>query len=442
MYTTWVLGFPTGKEQGSFLTVDLGGTNLRVCWITLNGKTKSTEHDIVVEQDQYKMSSEIKTGDASDLWTFIADSLKKFLKDQKLEATADQPLPLGFTFSYPAIQEYIDQGVLQTWTKGFEISNVEGNDVGAQLREAMADQKLPIELIGVINDTTGAMIASAYNDPETIIGAIFGTGCNAAYMDKISNIPKLKGNDQIKELEADTPMAINCEYGAFDNARNVLPVTKYDKAIDEESPKPGEQAFEKMSAGLYLGEIFRLIVRDLHERGLVINGKDIGKLKEPYSIDTALLSSIEDDRSSKLSKTGKTLQEQFGIELSEDELQFCQLIAHLIAIRGARLCACGIAALARMTNTKEGHVAADGSVANKHPRFKKRWGQALGEILDWSDEDIRKAIDEDGAPIIITSAEDGSGVGAAVIAAMTLERWQKGKSAGILGDGFEKIIGQ
>lgn len=412
------------------------GTNLRVCWITLNGKSKSREHDIVVEQNQYKMSSDIKTGNASDLWSFIAQSLKEFLEDQNLEATTDQPLPLGFTFSYPAVQEYIDQGVLQTWTKGFEISNVEGNDVGAQLREAMAAQNLPIELIAVINDTTGAMIASAYNDHDTIIGAIFGTGCNAAYMDKISNIPKLEGNRQAESLTPETPMAINCEYGAFDNAREVLPITKYDKAIDEESPKPGEQAFEKLSAGLYLGEIFRQVVFDMHKRGLVLVDKDIGKLGEPYSIDTALLSSIENDTST------NPLQEKIEIELSDDELRLCQLLAHLIAIRGARLCACGIAALSRMTNTQTGHVAADGSVANKHPRFKKRWGQALGEILDWSTEDIRKAIDEDGAPISITSAEDGSGVGAAVIAAMTLERWKIGKSAGIIGDGFEKVSGR
>ena len=89
------------------------------------------------------------------------------------------------------------------------------------------------------------MIASSYNDPETIIGAIFGTGCNGAYMENVGSIGKLE-----TDLPADTKMAINCEYGAFDNAHQVLPRTSYDIIIDEESPKPGEQAFEKMSAGL------------------------------------------------------------------------------------------------------------------------------------------------------------------------------------------------
>ena len=77
----------------------------------------------------------------------------------------------------------------------------------------------------------GAMVASAYYDPETIIGAIFGTGCNAAYMEDCNSIPKLQGKES-------GDMAINCEYGAFDNRHLVLPRTKYDKLVDEQSPKP------------------------------------------------------------------------------------------------------------------------------------------------------------------------------------------------------------
>jgi len=38
-------------------------------------------------------------------------------------------LPIGFTFSYPATQDFIDHGVLQRWTKGFDIDGVEGKDV-------------------------------------------------------------------------------------------------------------------------------------------------------------------------------------------------------------------------------------------------------------------------------------------------------------------------
>jgi hexokinase len=121
-------------------------------------------------------------------------------------------------------------------------------------------------------------MASAYNDPETILGAIFGTGCNAAYIEDCGSIPKAKG------LRADMPMAINCEYGAFDNAHRVLPRTAYDEAIDRESPRPGEQTFEKMSAGLYLGEIFRLVLIDLQGKGLVFKGQAVSKLQKSCAL--------------------------------------------------------------------------------------------------------------------------------------------------------------
>jgi len=263
------------------------------------------------------------------------------------------------------------------------------------------------------------MIASAYNDPETIVGAIFGTGCNGAYMENVGSIHKLD-----TDLSPDTPMAINCEYGAFDNAHNVLPRTQYDITIDEESPKPGEQAFEKMSAGLYLGEIYRQVVLELYESGMLFKNQDASKLRIPYCLDTGFLSGIENDSSPGMVQTRKSFIETLGFEASPEQLIFSQQLAEMIAVRGARLCTCGIAAICRKKGTKSGHVAADGSVANKHPNFKRRWADALGEVLGWPED--RK---ED--PITITSAEDGSGVGAAVISAMTIERAEKGNMAGI-----------
>lgn len=286
-------------------------------------------------------------------------------------------------------------------------------------------QNLPVRLIALINDTTGALIASAYNDPDTIIGGIFGTGCNGAYMEHCGSIPKLKSHESGKDLSPETRMAINCEYGAFDNSHSVLPRTKYDETVDEESPRPGEQTFEKMSAGLYLGEIYRLILLELHSKQLIFKDQsNLSYLESSYSIDTAILSFIENDESVDMESTKNRLRTEFNMVPSSTDLRALQHIAITVAVRGARLCACGIAAICHKKDVKKGHVAADGSVANKHPKFMRRWRQALGEILDWPED--RK---ED--PIVMTSAEDGSGVGAAVIAAMTIERAKRGEMAGI-----------
>ncbi|PIA93195.1 Hexokinase [Cercospora beticola] len=416
MNVTWVMGWPTGQETGSYLTLDLGGTNLRVCWNELHGR----EHDVDVTQDQYKISDDIKSGNAEQLWSYIADCLAKFIDKHELGSSNKEPIPFGFKFSYPASQQYVDHGILQTWTKGLDISGVEGEDVAAQLKQALKKRDLPIRLVALINDTTGAMIASSYHDSETRIGAIFGTGCNAAYMEDVGSIPKLKRTD----LPADGQMAINCEYGAFDNGHHILPRNKYDLQIDEASPRPGEQTFEKLSAGHYMGEMFRLAILDLYEQGLLFTGQDGDKIKEPYVLDTGFLSLIEDDDSSERAETRQAFQKQLDINISDDELNLARRLAEVIATRGARLCSCGVAAICRKKGITSGHIAADGSVANKHPKFKARWAQAMAEVLDWPED--RK---ED--PITITSAEDGSGIGAAIIAAMTDARAKRGDVVGI-----------
>ncbi|KIW68593.1 hypothetical protein, variant [Phialophora macrospora] len=443
MNITWVTTSPTGRETGTYLTIDLGGTNLRVCLITLTDEQGGHE----TTQEKYILPNDIKTATADKLFDHIANHLSDFLEEhvKGKEAKFDNgTIPLGFTFSYPATQDRIDHGILQTWTKGWDVKGVEGHDVVEMLNKAMKKRNLPVKLIALINDTTGALIASAYNDPDTIIGAIFGTGCNAAYMDRASQIPKMASLTTRKDdspEQKDSLMAINCEYGAFDNSHTVLPRTRYDELIDEQSPRPGEQTFEKMSAGLYLGELFRQILLELATRGVVFQEldmnstsnsqsereqdsdsdakKQIDRLSTPYAIDTEFLSTVENDATPALAEAKSAFQRSFaGLTPSAAELQFCQAVAKLVAIRGARLCACGASAICRRIGRRRGHVAADGSVAVKHPRFKERWECAVREILDMK----MGGFGREGEGIELTSAEDGSGVGAAVICALTMGR--------------------
>lgn len=115
------------------MAVDLGGTNIRICWITLLGQGR---HEMI--QEKYCLPQELKTGTADELWDSIASDLEKFVHDHKLGGTREEPLHLAFTFSYPATQNYIDHGILQRWTKGFDIEGCEGHDSAGQLSDAMA----------------------------------------------------------------------------------------------------------------------------------------------------------------------------------------------------------------------------------------------------------------------------------------------------------------
>ena len=80
-------------------------------------------------------------------------------------------------------------------------------------RKSLESQNVPIKMTSIINDTTGTLIASNYVKQDTKIACIFGTGCNAAYMEHIKNVPKIAHYN----LPPDEDMAINCEYGAFDS---------------------------------------------------------------------------------------------------------------------------------------------------------------------------------------------------------------------------------
>ncbi|KTW26447.1 hypothetical protein T552_02926 [Pneumocystis carinii B80] len=404
MFPTWVLGYANGDEQGTYLALDIGGTNFRLCKIDLYGKRN---FDIV--QSNYNISPELKKSNSDVFFGFIAKCLKDFLREHH-EIKKD--IILGFTFSYPCIQDRIDQGILIRWTKEFDIKGVEGHDVVEILMKAIEKENIPVKVAALVNDTTGTLIASNYVDNTTKLGVIFGTGSNAAYMEQVKYIPKI----QHLNLPPDLHIAINCEWGSFDNEHLVLPRTKYDIQLDLESIYPGQQTFEKMVSGFYLGEILRQVLLDLYEKKKFFKEQCLKMLKYPYSLETSYLSIIELDTHEDLIETYKLFKTQFNIECTLFERRIIKKITELIAKRSAYLSACGIAAICKKKDIKECSVGVDGSVINKYPGFKKKVCEALKCILESYGDKIR-----------LVAAQDGSGVGAAIIAAITTQRKKKGE---------------
>jgi len=417
MLPTWVMDFPTGEETGDYLAIDLGGTNIRVILVRLLGNRK---FDTI--QSKYVLPKWIRTSTSNELWLFIAQCVKTFIDEEfDYRESPEDPIPLGFTFSYPAFQSRINSGVLQRWTKGFDIPDVEGHDVVPMLQDALESLGLSVVVVALINDTTGTLVASTYTDPETKMGLIFGTGVNGAYYDTISSVSKIS-NALPPDIQEDASMAINCEYGAFDNNISVLPRTKYDDTIDLESPRPGQQSYEKMISGYYLGELLRLVLVDLHHQGHIFKGQTIGKLNEPFIMDTSFPARIEEDPFENLCETGE-LFNSLGIETTVPERELIRRICELIGTRAARLSVCSIAAICKKRGYKKAHCAADGSVFTRYPYFPDRAARALRDIFQWghSTPDL----------VTVVPAEDGSGVGAAIIAALTKQRMANGESVGL-----------
>lgn len=292
MIPTFVTGVPNGTETGTFLALDLGGTNLRVCEVQLHG-----DQTFTLRQQKYKVSTALKTGEASVLFDYLADSVDAFLTDSGYdfpdEASPESALPLGFTFSFPVEQTALDRGTLLTWTKGFSARNTIGNDVVRLLQDAFERKHMHVRCVALVNDTVGALLSRAYTAGGCLLGCIFGTGTNGAYVEDVSKITKLNSDVAPKQGK----MIINAEWGAFNNTRSTLPSTLWDNKVDRESINPKFQAFEKFISGMYLGEITRNVMLSLVDaapRSLLFNGQSTKTLNTHYGLDTAVMSAVEE----------------------------------------------------------------------------------------------------------------------------------------------------
>ncbi|KAF7340276.1 Phosphotransferase [Mycena venus] len=433
MIPTYVFGWPTAQETGDILAVDLGGTNLRVCLVTLQGEGK-----FEITQTKYRLTEEQKQEDGQKLFDFCAECLKTFVdtnladENSGLRLKEGEKLPLGFTFSYPCSQERIDHGELIRWTKGFGAANTEGHDVAAMFRKSLEKYELPVALTALINDTTGTLIASHYVNPKTKIAVIFGTGCNAAYMERVGDIPKIKNLGIDDEAE----MGINCEW-----VRSLRFVRARAPTEDEVRPDRGRDIEQAGRTGVRGGSrspapfppthpvarnsspaatsarSFASSSASSSTRASSSSGKTPTSSRRPYVFDTAFLSLMESDPTDELLMGIGIFTHFFAVETTLAERQFFRALAKLIGRRAARLSACGIAAIVgKMGYLEEGcAVGADGSLYNKYPGFADRVHEGLVDIFG-----------EKGRNIVTHHAEDGSGVGSAIIAAMTKIRKDAG----------------
>lgn len=275
---------------------------------------------------------------------------------------------------------------------------------------------MPVEVVALVNDTVGALISAAYRDPEITMSSVISTGCNAAYMENIRSIKKIES--YTNRDVSDDVVSINTEFGAYNNTRQMLPLTNFDEDVDRMSTRPGTHVYEKMIAGLYLGELYRLILLRLHRLGMLLTEHDISALKQPNTIDASFLSVAEADMTQSLEQMRDLFKNKLGIELNSDELRVCRYLVELVGTRAARLYACGIAALCRRRKMERGKVGVDGAVFHHYTHFKERARHALREILDWP-QDVEDYVS-------FHDAEDGSGIGAAIVAAMTLQKREAG----------------
>jgi len=150
MLLSYVDKLPTGREEGLFYGLDLGGTNFRVLRVQLGGNEK---HVVNRESREVSIPPQLMSGSSSELFGFIASELAKFVADEENSANISngKKRELGFTFSFPVKQRSVASGTLVKWTKAFSIDDAVGEDVVAELQTAMEKQGLDMHVAALVS---------------------------------------------------------------------------------------------------------------------------------------------------------------------------------------------------------------------------------------------------------------------------------------------------
>ncbi|TPP62298.1 Phosphotransferase [Fasciola gigantica] len=394
MYPTYVSKIPDGTvESGDYLALDLGGTNYRVLLVHFSGKSTLPR----IEERTYAVPHSKMSGTGEELFDYIAKTLADFLKSH---GVAEKRCDLGFTFSFPCEQKGLTDAVLVRWTKGFSATGVTGQNVAQLLQDAIDRAGANAQCVAVVNDTVGTLASCALEDPRCAVGLIVGTGTNAAYVERSENV-------QLMDDKSNEFVVINTEWGAFGEAGEFNALrTQFDKSVDTESINPGKQLFEKMISGMYLGEIVRHILVYLVQEKLLFRGEMPEKFLIKDAIATKYLTEVERDPPHLSYRAHYMLTEDLEVRVVEPiDDRIVRYVCEVVTKRAAYLVGAGIACLLRRMKRKEVTVGIDGSLYKFHPRFCER----MTDIID-------KLKPEDSR-FHLRLSEDGSGKGAAAIAA-------------------------
>ncbi|OAD72330.1 hypothetical protein PHYBLDRAFT_88880, partial [Phycomyces blakesleeanus NRRL 1555(-)] len=403
MIPSYVTRMPNGKEKGTFLALDLGGSTLRVSAVNLlgEGEVKVTEVRRAIA-----VADPLRTGTSDAFFDWIVEAVDELLS----KINTHTPLSMGVCWSFPIDQTGISTGTILRMGKGFDIKGIEGKDLNILFQEAFKRKAINVTVTAILNDTVGTLVAHAYTHPQARIGFIYGTGVNAAYPEKVSRIQKLKNHNMGPDVE----MLINTEIDIFGN-ESYLPLNRFDLALDATHSQPKFQLYEKMMSGAYLGELTRLASLELIASGDLFKGNIPNQFKNPWDFSSASVSILESNAVTRWEdqkvavETLLTFENEY--QLSATDLSLLIQVAHLISDRAARLAGGAMVSLLEqqkinLSETDPIVIGVNGSVYELYPQMPERIQQSL---IDWFGPTISSRLQ-------ISLATEGGSIGGALIA--------------------------
>ena len=267
MIATYLSNDGTVPSGACAAVIDAGGTNFRSALVRFTGEGYQVE-----DLGRWKMPGVDEPCTWDDFIAFTADHIQHLL---------DRTEVIGFCFSYNAEITPDMDGRVKRIDKEVIIKGCEGQLVAASLKEELRRRGIEGKKIVILNDTAAALLGgdvtldkSAYSG---FIGQISGTGTNTCTSVPREMIEKLG-------LKGSRGMLVNLESGMYDGIES----GDFDLLLDRESNNPGDKDFEKKTAGVYLGELCRLMLLSAGEEGF-ISPASLEKARALGHIDSSVI---------------------------------------------------------------------------------------------------------------------------------------------------------
>ena len=171
---------------------------------------------------------------------------------------------------------------------------------------------------------------------------------------------------------------------------------------------------------MYMGEMVRSIAADLTRKGLLLGGKGSDKLFTPHCFKSAYVSAIESDPEDVFVETRRSMVEMDLGHADHDDLLAFKLICSRISTRAAHLVSAAIATVLNKMKRPHTVVGVDGSVYRYHPHFHDLMDR---KILELTQKEFK---------FDLMLSEDGSGRGAALVAAVAVRQIEELREKGLV----------
>ncbi|KAL8758413.1 MAG: hypothetical protein Q9184_003940 [Pyrenodesmia sp. 2 TL-2023] len=378
---------PSGKEHGTYLALEVGGSTLRVALVDLSRRNRSRQNLRIRRIVTSTINNNVRDLRGVAFFDWIADKVGKMLLADREACDYMQlkePLPMGIAWAFP----------------------IESN--------------LNIRLDAIVNDSSAAVLSRAYIDPSTRLAVILGTGLNAAIHLPTSSLHSSKlGRREFPTSVDTTHVLVNTELSMF--GKRAFPTTRWDDHLNTHHMLPDFQPMEYLVAGGYLGEIVRLILVEATETVALFGGILPFKLSTPYSLDTRTLAVIEADTDPSLTPSCRVFQQTFSMLAppTEMEMHFIRKVILSVTRRSKGYFSAAVHALLSLLHDLDYQtledvdhicIGCDGSVINKYPGYMEHCQMLLDQLVRM----------EDGARkrVVLESAGESAVLGAGVAAAM------------------------